>query len=96
MAMGIPIMWESTDLEVLSWFNSYQTSSSPLTTAPIPTHMTTTPSPTDLTTTSSLASRTAIPNSTSNKTSKAAGLGGGASLSAVVLGAFLLVASFIL
>jgi hypothetical protein len=67
-----------------------------MTTTPSPTDSTTTPSPTDSMTTPSLASRTTIPYSTSNKTSKAAGLGGGDSLSAVVLGAFLLVASFIL
>lgn len=60
MALGIPIMWQSTDVEVVSWFNSDQ------------------------------------PGSTNSKTSKATSLGEGASLSAVVLGALVLAASFIL
>lgn len=45
IAEGIPIMWESTDVQVQSWFDRYQATSSLSTTDPIPTISTTDPSP---------------------------------------------------
>ncbi|KAH8807929.1 hypothetical protein F5884DRAFT_790511 [Xylogone sp. PMI_703] len=123
MAIGIPIMWQSTDLEAVSWFDNFQSSSSPLTTTPVSTHSTISPivthssttpssthsipltgsnptiplttSPNPVTTSNSTSSITSS-NHPSTTPSKAASMGRGPSWIAVILGAVLLVPSFIL
>lgn len=87
-AMAIPIMWESTDSEVVSWFNNYQSSSSPAITTSLLSHSTTTSTP--FTTSTVLSSA----NSTTTKSSGATSLGTGARLMSAVLGAVVLIYCF--
>lgn len=89
VAEGIPIMWESTDTQVQSWFDRRQGSGSLSTTGSVPTPLTTAPSPTQSVT-------TPTPTSTNTQTSRAWGRGRGYDYSMVVLGAMSLIATIII
>lgn len=100
MALGIPVLWESTDSEAVSWFNSYESSTGPGTTSSPSSHSTisassrvTTNTASSLVTTATTSSPT---NATTAKSSEAVRLSAGVRLSAVVLGVSVLGAGFIL
>lgn len=90
MAVAIPIMWEETDSEVVSWFNSHQSSSGSVTTASLPSHSTTTSVP------STTSISPGYTKSAIAKSSEAVSVGTGAMVPAVVLGFFVLIADFFL
>jgi hypothetical protein len=87
IAAGIPIMWESTDTLVQSWFDHYQSSGSFSTTSSNPNYLTTSPPPTQ-----SVAKSTA----TNIQTSRASDRGTGKTLSIAILGALSLICIVVL
>lgn len=100
MALGIPVLWESTDSEVVSWFNNYESNTDPGITSSPSNYSTTSASNSVPTNTTSRPITTATTSGSTNvttaKSSEAVGLSIGVRLSVVVLGVSVLGAVFAL